>query len=221
MQIEMEIPLFPLGVVLLPEMILPLHIFEERYKQMIGRCLDRNEEFGIVYFNGEGIEEVGCTAEILEVLKRYDDGRMDIITRGQKRFAVISVSESETYMQAKIVYLADEAEEETEDFERLAHEGLILLEELDMLMGKEEEYSESEVLDFRQISFLIPSHSGFTPDEKQKFLEMTSIHRRLEKGVQALERILERTRITQDIERIIGGNGNLPKGPEDMAKDVE
>jgi Lon protease-like protein len=89
MPVEIIIPLFPLGVVLLPEMILPLHIFEERYKTMIGQCLDQDEEFGIVYFNGKKMEEVGCTARILKVLKRYDDGRMDICHFGQPFLTLI------------------------------------------------------------------------------------------------------------------------------------
>ena len=82
MQSGIKIPLFPLGLVLLPQMPLPLHIFEERYKLMIGECLEKNEEFGIVYFNGTDIQAIGCTASIHKVVKRYNDGRLDILTRG-------------------------------------------------------------------------------------------------------------------------------------------
>ena len=82
MQSENTIPLFPLGLVLLPQMPLPLHIFEERYKLMIGECLRENRQFGIVYFNGTDIQTAGCTASILKVMKRYEDGRLDILTRG-------------------------------------------------------------------------------------------------------------------------------------------
>ena len=78
MQSRITIPLFPLGLVLLPQMPLPLHIFEERYKLLIGECLDNNKEFGIVYFNGTDIQAIGCTASIQKVLKRYGDGRLDI-----------------------------------------------------------------------------------------------------------------------------------------------
>ena len=75
-----KIPLFPLGLVLLPKMNLPLHIFEERYKLMISECLADSRPFGILYFDGDSIHSSGCTARITEVVERYDDGRMDILT---------------------------------------------------------------------------------------------------------------------------------------------
>jgi Lon protease-like protein len=212
MPVEIIIPLFPLGVVLLPEMILPLHIFEERYKTMIGQCLDQDEEFGIVYFNGKKMEEVGCTARILKVLKRYDDGRMDILTKGNKRFEIIDVSDREACLQARVVYLDDRADEETEGFEKLAYEGVELLQELDKLAEKEQEYAFFDEVDVRLLSFLIPSHDGFGPQEKQKFLEMTSTRDRLTKGVESLKKVIERTKVTREIEHIIGGNGKIPKG---------
>ena len=86
MQSRITIPLFPLGLVLLPQMPLPLHIFEERYKLMIGECLEKNEEFGIVYFNGTDIQAIGCTASIQRVLKRYDDGRAGYLDPGGESF---------------------------------------------------------------------------------------------------------------------------------------
>ena len=85
---ETVIPLFSLGLVLLPQMPLPLHIFEERYKLMIGECIGSNTAFGIVYFNGSDIQTIGCTATILKVLKRYSDGCLDILTHGENRFAI-------------------------------------------------------------------------------------------------------------------------------------
>jgi Lon protease-like protein len=79
-------PLFPLGLVLLPGEMVPLHIFEERYKTMIGHCLDSEREFGIVWMGDEGLREVGCTAEIAQVLDRTEDGRMNILVRGGRPF---------------------------------------------------------------------------------------------------------------------------------------
>ena len=75
------LPIFPLQLVLLPEEVLPLHIFEERYKQMIGECLTEDKPFGIVLFDSQSIRSVGCTTRIAEIIKRYDDGRMDILNR--------------------------------------------------------------------------------------------------------------------------------------------
>jgi Lon protease-like protein len=77
-------PLFPLGLVLLPEEIVPLHIFEERYKRMIGECLEAGSEFGIVWLSDDGLKEIGCTAQIVQLLEEMDDGRMNILVRGSK-----------------------------------------------------------------------------------------------------------------------------------------
>src|SRR3954466_4746208 len=81
-----SLPLFPLGIVLLPSEMVQLHIFEERYKLMIGECLEHGSEFGIVWLSDERLHEVGCTARVTEVLERYDDGRMDILVAGRAPF---------------------------------------------------------------------------------------------------------------------------------------
>ena len=79
-------PLFPLGIVLLPDEVVPLHIFEERYKTMIGECLESDGEFGIVWLSDDRLNEVGCTARITQVLDRFDDGRMNILVTGGAPF---------------------------------------------------------------------------------------------------------------------------------------
>src|SRR5207248_3107482 len=108
------LPLFPLDVVLLPGTPLPLHVFEPRYREMISECLQGQEPFGVVRTREEGIEEIGCTAEILTVTKKYDDGRMDIVTQGRDRFEVISVNQERSFLQAEVVYLQDEPERPTQ-----------------------------------------------------------------------------------------------------------
>ena len=75
-------PLFPLGLVLLPGEVVPLHIFEDRYKTMIGECLEGESEFGILWMGDDGLQEVGCCARIDELLERTEDGRMNIVVRG-------------------------------------------------------------------------------------------------------------------------------------------
>jgi Lon protease-like protein len=102
-----QIPLFPLGLVLLPDMMLPLHIFEERYKEMVSACLANDRPFGIVLFDGGAIRSVGCMARITEVLKRYDDGRMDIMTRGGERFVIRELIEEQAYMEARVFFFDD------------------------------------------------------------------------------------------------------------------
>jgi Lon protease-like protein len=102
-----RIPLFPLDVVLLPAMALPLHIFEARYKLMIGRCLDERIEFGIVCAEGKAVTSVGCTAEILKKVKEYPDGRMDILAVGRSVYRPREVLQEKEYYEGMVEYLKD------------------------------------------------------------------------------------------------------------------
>jgi len=79
-------PLFPLGLVLIPHELVPLHIFEERYKLMIGECLDQESEFGIVWLSDDGLKEIGCSARVSKVLERFEDGRLNILIEGTTPF---------------------------------------------------------------------------------------------------------------------------------------
>ena len=83
-----EIGLFPLNVVLLPGERVPLHIFEERYKDLIGACIENSEEFGLLLAEETELRTIGTSASVIDVLNRYDDGRMDIIVEGRDRFRV-------------------------------------------------------------------------------------------------------------------------------------
>lgn len=100
-------PLFPLQIVVLPNEVVPLHIFEERYKTMIGECLAAESEFGIVWVSDEGLKEVGCTVAITELLERMDDGRMNILTRGSSPFRLIRRIEDMAYPAGEIELLED------------------------------------------------------------------------------------------------------------------
>ncbi len=92
-----RISLFPLNVVLLPGATLPLHIFEPRYRQMVRHCVDNQSEFGVLLGLPKGIVRVGCTAQVTEVLKRYNDGRMDIITVGRSPFRITQLVNADAY----------------------------------------------------------------------------------------------------------------------------
>jgi Lon protease-like protein len=82
-------PLFPLGLVLLPQELVPLHIFEERYKLMIAQCLETGTEFGIVWLSDDGLRDIGCTARIERVIETFDDGRMNVLVAGDKPFRLL------------------------------------------------------------------------------------------------------------------------------------
>jgi ATP-dependent Lon protease len=103
-----RIPLFPLDTVLLPGMQMPLHIFEPRYKLMIGRCLSERIEFGIILAAGKAIATLGCTAEILEKTKQYPDGRMDVLTEGRAVFRLNELLDEKDYYEGAVEYVEDE-----------------------------------------------------------------------------------------------------------------
>ena len=103
-------PLFPLGIVCLPSEVVPLHIFEERYKTMIGECLEEERPFGIIWLAGEGLREVGCTVEITEVLERMDDGRLNILVQGGTPFRLLRQVEELPYPAGDVELLGDDEE---------------------------------------------------------------------------------------------------------------
>ncbi len=102
------IPLFPLQLVVFPRTHIPLHIFEERYKEMVGEAIRDGSEFGIVLAKDDGIINAGCTVSVEKVLELYPDGRMDIMTRGEHRFEVVRLIEEKDYLQGEVVYFDDE-----------------------------------------------------------------------------------------------------------------
>ena len=104
----MKIALFPLDVVLFPGAPLPLHIFEERYKEMVSECLESGAEFGVVRVQREGLAVAGCSAGITRVLRRYDDGQVDILCEGRKRFEIEQLDNSRSFLQAEVDYFEDE-----------------------------------------------------------------------------------------------------------------
>jgi Lon protease-like protein len=100
---QAEIPIFELPVVLLPGELLPLHIFEERYKRMIAHCLDAEEPFGIVFRDDDGsARRIGCEARVTEVLEQFDDGRMNIVVAGERPFRVLDRFEAPEYPAGEI-----------------------------------------------------------------------------------------------------------------------
>ena len=102
------LPLFPLQVVVFPRTHLPLHIFEERYKEMVGEAIRDASEFGVVLAREQGIANAGCTVVVEKVLQMHPDGRMDIVTRGQRRFEILSLDEEKDYLRGEVEYFEDE-----------------------------------------------------------------------------------------------------------------
>jgi Lon protease-like protein len=116
-----DFPLFPLSLVALPTELVPLHIFEERYKTMIGRCLDEGSEFGIVWMAEDGLRPIGCACEIAEVIERMDDGRLNLIARGTRPFRIEARQEELPYPAGTVEFLADRSEDPDADAADAAH----------------------------------------------------------------------------------------------------
>ena len=206
------IPLFPLGLVLLPDMRLPLHIFEERYKQMITDCLADHRPFGIVLFDGQAIHSVGCMARIDKVMKRYDDGRMDIMTRGGERFVIQKTIEDRAYMEARVFFFDDaEMVSSDDNLEEVIETAMNLIKAAADIDIAFDPSTVGGRVDPKRLSFTIAALEGFAPAERQGVLEMTSPSERLKKCVQVLSRIVVRNRLTREIQKMIGGNGHPPR----------
>jgi len=183
------LPIFPLELVLLPGVPLPLHIFEPRYKEMIAECLEQKKPFGVVRASSDGVADIGCTAEIMSVTKKYDDGRMDIMTRGVERFEVIQVNEERSFLQAEISLLQDEDEEDQpgKPATEMVTQAVRLHAEIAKLAGTEPSGPDEQAAN---LSFLLAGSLPLDLDFKQSLLSTLSEAKRLEAVVGYLEAIL-------------------------------
>ena len=121
MELVRDFPLFPLGLVALPSELVPLHIFEERYKAMMARCLEEESEFGIVWLADDGLRPVGCACTIAEVLERLPDGRLNLIARGTRPFRIEARQEELPYPAGIVEFLADREEPADPEAAEVAH----------------------------------------------------------------------------------------------------
>ncbi len=182
------LPIFPLELVLLPGVPLPLHIFEPRYKEMIAECLEQKKPFGVVRASSDGVADIGCTAEIMSVTKKYDDGRMDILTRGVERFEVIEVNEDRSFLQAEISVVQDEVEDEpAKPAADRVTQAVRLHAEIAKLAGTELSGPDEHA---GNLSFLLAGSLPLDLDFKQSLLATLSEAKRLEAVVGYLEAIL-------------------------------
>src|SRR5215217_5366117 len=123
-------PLFPLGIVLIPHELVPLHIFEERYKLMIGECIERESEFGIVWLSDSGLKDVGCSARISRVLERFDDGRMNVLVEGTDPFRLLRRIDDLPYPAGDVELLVDDEAENADAAEAVRRSYSNLVEEV-------------------------------------------------------------------------------------------
>ncbi|HEY3209397.1 MAG TPA: LON peptidase substrate-binding domain-containing protein [Actinomycetota bacterium] len=204
-----EIGLFPLGVVLLPTERLPLHIFEERYKELIGECMQADQEFGLVFADDDGMRAAGTRAAVVEVLQRFPDGRLNIVVEGRERFRIVQMTSGRSFDTAIVEDLSDETEKDVpvpddlagclQAYRRLAEAAGAQPDDFDPGAGS--------------VAFQIAAVIDFTPELKQELLELQSEGERLARLTGFLDRAVDAVLLQQTARERAAGNGHV--SPDD------
>jgi ATP-dependent Lon protease len=200
---EQLLPLFPLSAVLLPATPIPLHIFEGRYKELMGDVIPSRGEFGIVMAKDEGIVNIGCTAVVDRVLQRYPDGRMDLVAIGQRRFTVLSPNDEKSYLRATVEFFNDE---EASDVPVALRERAIVG-YLKLRQALDEEMLAEPRLDDPQMSFQLGQLLSDL-DKRQVLLSMRSEVDRLEYLLAILPDHMAKVELTRLARRVGPLNGH-------------
>ena len=188
---EPLLPLFPLSLVLFPRTNLMLHIFEERYKEMIQDCLQNHWEFGVLLAHEGSIENTGCTASISEVIHRYPDGRMNILVRGRRRFEISSLNQEKSYLRGKPQFFEDNETEPPAG--ELRQQVIRLYGRLMELLELEDSSSKNPPPEpsGQQLSFQIMAELRADLGRKQSLLELRSERERLARVVPYLQQLID------------------------------
>ena len=216
-----QLPLFPLQVVLLPNEVLPLHIFEPRYRQMITDIELRRNLFGVAYFDPEGgstgrpaIGSVGCVAEVREK-SLLPDGRSNIVTSGVIRFRILYYVESGTpYLTCTVEFFEDDSEN-PDELEPIANEVFDLFERIAKaafkLSGGRGSFPEIPRTDAEKLSFLVTAAFNLDDDVKSKLAEMTSTKERLTKLRNILLQAVDKMEENAETVKAAQSNGHSKK----------
>jgi Lon protease-like protein len=202
-----EIGLFPLGIVLLPTEQLPLHIFEDRYQELIGECLAEEREFGLVYADDAGLRDIGTRAAVTEVLDRFDDGRMNVVVEGRERFRLLELTEGRSFHTGRVEPVDDEVgAADARDTERAFE----LFRRLVELTGADVEEPAGVS---PQLSFELAGRFDFAPELKQRLLSLTSERRRMQMLAELLEGAAAAVEREREISKRAETNGKVdPRG---------
>ena len=180
-----ELGLFPLGIVLLPSEHVPLHIFEPRYRELITECLERQEEFGFIFADGDGVREVGTRARVIDVLEEFEDGRLNIVVEGGARFRVERLTRGREFITAIVGPAPDglgQADPET------AAQAVRSFRALAAIAGGEpDELDETG----SQLSFELAAQVELPAEAKQQLLELDDEQQRLELVIELLDSVRE------------------------------
>ena len=197
-------PLFPLGLVLLPREVVPLHIFEERYKRMIGECLEQRSEFGIVWMSDDGLKEIGCSAQVTQLLERMEDGRMNVLVEGSRPFRLLRRIADMPY-PAGDVELLDDADDAGGDplVADDAHERYA-----DLVERVTDERPASEQVS-QLDAYAMAASVDFALHAKQKLLELRSEDERLAMVTELFEAAMKRVDYVERATERARTNGKL------------
>jgi Lon protease-like protein len=196
-----ELGLFPLDIVLLPTERIPLHIFEPRYKELIGECLSAEREFGLVFGDREGLRDVGTRAAVVEVVEQFPDGRLNIVVEGRERFRLVGLTQGRSFATGDVQPLPDQAGVS----EREQREGALgLYRTLAELV--EAEVDEPD-LDSGVLSFELAARVDFGVERKQELLELTSEPERLARVVDLLQSAIDAIQLERELAERAAMNG--------------
>jgi Lon protease-like protein len=211
------LPLFPLAVVLLPEELLPLHIYEERYKEMIGARLEAKaanasgQEFGIVFAQEQEIHTLGCTATVVNVTRKYPDGRLDILVIGRRRFEVLFTREEKLYLEGEVVFFDDDSGADTPSDAEAAH----AIDRFRLAMQRLHKTADIPIhfpRPYRHLSFRMAGPLPLDTNFKQQLLSMRNESERLRQVLRAMDALVASLDLLQKVQKKAGGNGNRPTG---------
>ena len=203
-----DFPLFPLPVVLLPTEEIPLHIFEERYKTMIGECIDEQREFGVVWLSDDGLKDVGCTAEVAEVLEEMEDGRLNILVRGGTPFRLVERQEDHVYPAGRIELLGDGDQGATEEEQAGDEARERYADLLERITNERPEESSLAELG----SYEMAASVEIELDVKQGLLELRSEEERLKLLARLFKAGIKRVELARDIADRASRNGKVRFG---------
>jgi Lon protease-like protein len=201
-----EFPLFPLGIVALPGEMVPLHIFEERYKKMMNECLEEQKEFGIVWLADDGLRENGCACEIDRVLERTEDGRMNLLTRGTRPFRVLERQAHLAYPAGVIEFLEDREEAVDAELLQKAHDAYADL--VRRATDSDPDAGELAEMD----AYGMAATVDFGPDAKQGLLDLRSENARLRLVTRLFHAAVERLALIERAQERARSNGKVRFG---------
>jgi Lon protease-like protein len=197
-------PLFPLGIVLLPHELVPLHIFEERYKLMIGECLENDTEFGIVWLSDEGLRDVGCSARVVRLVERFEDGRMNILVEGATPFRLVRKIDDMPYPAGDVEPLEDFDDDHSPE---LAEQARARYAEL--VEAATEERPEADAL-AGMGAYAMAATVEHEPEAKQALLELRVEDERLRMVDEMFRTALKRVVYAEETAERARSNGSVP-----------